>query len=723
MPKPLMSIGLIFRNDIRCIERCLKAFQPLRDAVPCELVMADTGSTDGSREVAEKYADILIDFPWIDDFSAARNAVMDRASGEWFFTVDTDEYLDEDISELVSLLAATEQYDEPVAMVTVRNYNSYDMDGDYADFIATRIIRMSTGARYEGAVHEHLNYHREVGAISLPHTILHHDGYAAIHSGGKAGREKMRRNVRMIQKELEQKPESLMLRMQLIEAGNVPELYDYPGMLRETVEMVRQKQPGWETLGPPILRYAVYAAENQKLPEWDEWLQMAEEWFPDSMFTRLDVEYAAFAHEWNEGKNREHALRRGERYLKALEDYRNGVDPLAQAYSTLHMATPFSECTAKIHIINGYCTCDHITEAFELAKTVDCSRLNADQTGKLASALQDIHYKSTLDTAPIIRGIWDSICDPNKSEEHAAQRKNTVLATAARTFIPKNMQAEREKKLFCRHAYSLYVPLQDKCDVGRAAAVMGMDDASEIEAMLAAVENWNDFSIYALSHALERGARFPLPDKPLNIEEMDGLASRLAKDQEHFFSLALRLAEGGVPEDWQAFCWRRGLLMSAVRAFPWSDKEADEEQGMAITQAFAKQEGAFLPACYSADVLREDRLFVLPPLHRFGWYCAQAFQALEHGSVVEYVRLLRSGLDACEGMKDMVEFLVNHTQEVQMSLTTPELRALADQVRVILARFDPNDPAVAALKQSEAYQKVAHLIEGVSVPVWGGQRQ
>ena len=74
-------------------------------------------------------------------------------------------------------------------------------------------------------------------------------------------------------------------------------------------------------------------------------------------------------------------------------------------------------------------------------------------------------------------------------------------------------------------------------------------------------------------------------------------------------------------------------------------------------------------------------------------------------------------------MKNMVEFLVNHTQEVQQLLTPPELKVLADQVRVILARFAPDDPAVAALKQSEAYQKVAHLIEGMSVPVWGGLLQ
>ena len=99
--KPVLSIGIIFRDDIRSIERCLTALQPLREAVPCQLVMADTGSVDGSRAVAERYADILFDFPWVNDFSAARNAVMDRCSGEWYLSVDTDEYLDENITELV----------------------------------------------------------------------------------------------------------------------------------------------------------------------------------------------------------------------------------------------------------------------------------------------------------------------------------------------------------------------------------------------------------------------------------------------------------------------------------------------------------------------------------------------------------------------------------------------------------------------------------------------
>lgn len=719
MSTPLLSIGIIFKNDIRCIERCLKALQPLRDAAPCELVMADTGSTDGSREIVEKYADILIEFPWIDDFAAARNAVMDRCSGLWYFSVDTDEYLDSDVSELVAFLRSDE-HDEPIAMINIRNYNTYEMNGDYSDFLAGRILRMSTGVRYEGAIHEHLNYQGEVQAYPLTRTTLHHDGYAGLYDGSEAGKAKAQRNVRMIKKALEHSPDSLLLRMQLLEAGSTSNMPDYEKQVRKAVEMVKEKRTGWEQLGPPILRTALYAAERLELHEWGEWLELAEKWFPGSMFICLDIQYAAFVHEWNEGKDQEHAILRGERYLKALADYRSGAGLMDQAVSPLQMATPHSECEVKIHMINAYCLHNRLSDAFEIAKTVDYTLLSEGQMSKLVSALQDVQFKTSLDTAPVISQLWETISEPGQIHKKMNPWKSSIQKVASRAFLRKNRDAEQEKSEFVRHAYTLYLPLQGKWELGTAAAVMEMHDSNEIETALMTVEDWNQFSIHALIHALECGAQFPLPGKPMNIEVMDTFAARLAKDKDNFLPLTLEIAKKTTLDSWRSLCWIHSLLMAAVRTYPWSGQERDEDQGMALARVFARTESAFLSFCYSAEVLQEDKLFALPPLHRFGWYCAQAFDALEQGEPVEYVRLLRSGLDAYEGVKDMVEFLVDHTAEVQQLMTPPELKALADQVRVILARFAPDDPAVAALKQSEAYQKVAHLIEGMSVPVWGG---
>lgn len=723
MLSPLISVGIIFKNDIRCIERCLKALQPLRNAVPAELVMADTGSTDGSREIAEKYADILIDFPWIDDFAAARNAVMERCSGIWYFSIDTDEYLDEDVSELVSLLCESDRRTEPLAVVTIRNYDSYEMDSDYTDFTAGRIVRMSTGVRYTGAIHEHLTFKGEVPACSLPHVILHHDGYVELRQNSEIGKAKAERNVQMLKKCLEREPDSLMLRMQLIESGMSTASPEYLEQIRQSVEMIREKKGGWERIGPPILRYAVYVAGKLELPEWNEWVQMAKEWFPDSMFTRLDVEYAAFVHYLNEKDSYEEALRCGRRYLKALEDYRNGIDPLAQSLSTLQKATPYSECTAKIHMINTCAGHNRLEEAFELIKSVDYSCLTEEQMAHLIGALQDVHYKSTFDTAPVITKIWDMISDPNQPSKKKGPWEKALLEMAGKTFLPENADAERKKEGFVRNAYTLYLPLRGKCEIGTAAAVLETDAPDEIETMLAEVCIWDKFPIHAFAHALECGVRFPLSDQPMNVEEMDSLVSRLSRDKERYFPLALRLTKDAGAQSWPGLCWARGLVIAAVRTYPWSGGEQDGAQGMALAQAFAEIEKAFLPRCYAEEVLQKERLFALPPLHRFGWYCAQAFDELNAGNAAGYVRLLRTGLDVCLDIKNMVEFLLDRTPELQRPAPSDELRALAGQIRAVLSNFAPGDPAVAALKQSEAYQKVASLIEGTAVPIAGGLLQ
>ena len=76
------------------------------------------------------------------------------------------------------------------------------------------------------------------------------------------------------------------------------------------------------------------------------------------------------------------------------------------------------------------------------------------------------------------------------------------------------------------------------------------------------------------------------------------------------------------------------------------------------------------------------------------------------------LQLLREGVTAYAGTKKMAAFLLDNTPEIkEMLAPPPEVQALADQVRAIMARYEPNDPAVAALKQSEAYQKVACWIE------------
>ena len=87
----LLTIGMIVKNEEDSLERSLLSIKPILDNVDSELIITDTGSTDRTVEIAEKYANKVLHFKWINDFSAARNTIFPVARGEWFMVLDADD--------------------------------------------------------------------------------------------------------------------------------------------------------------------------------------------------------------------------------------------------------------------------------------------------------------------------------------------------------------------------------------------------------------------------------------------------------------------------------------------------------------------------------------------------------------------------------------------------------------------------------------------------------
>ena len=716
MQKPLLSIGMIFKNEIRCLERCLKSLQPLRETIPCELVMADTGSSDGSREVAERYADILFDFPWIDDFAAARNAVIDRCSGEWFMTIDADEWLCEDFSGLTSFLRTNK--DKDYVSLKIRNYKSPELEngGRYADFAAGRIFRMSSGARYTGAIHEHWAT-ENITLHLINGTFFHHDGY--VYADADTARRKAERNLALIKSQLKENPDDLLLMMQYIESdtGESPEYIDY---VYKSVQGVKEKRKRWKMFGPSTLRHAVTAAMVKKLPELEEWVALAEEMFPSSIFTRVDIQYIAMGNCWNKGEYEETA-RRGEEYLRGIHDYLTGnFDQMDAVSSPLGMGSAFWVQSAKLFLAAAYLMLRQPEKCADFMKDLDVSIMDTEQVRDCVRDLIHLHSWSEWDTDQLTVDIWEAVNCPIPSQEKASQRRKDFLAIADDVFHPVYQNLELEDEKYHRPGYTTFLPLLSKenCELGTAAAILETSDLEQLEELLNSVEKWDEVPAHALEHALLGGVRFPLPGKPLAIEKMDAFAARMARQDGPLPTLTIRAADGELA-DWQSLVWARGLALAAVQSYDWTDGGG----GMELCRAFADIEETFLRRYYAQELLCDENIRVLPPMHRFGWYCAQAFQALDTGDDTGYVRLLRQGLDVCHEAKSVVEFLLKHLKEKQQTPASPELLMLAEQVRTLLAQYPADDPAVAALKQSEAYQKVVHLIEGPELGVFGGFRQ
>ncbi|MEK9207520.1 MAG: glycosyltransferase [Patescibacteria group bacterium] len=86
--KKTVSVVMIVKNEEALLSRCLES---VRDAD--EIIVCDTGSTDGTLEVARKYTNkIFTDFTWNDSFCDARNHAKSKATGDWILSIDADEY-------------------------------------------------------------------------------------------------------------------------------------------------------------------------------------------------------------------------------------------------------------------------------------------------------------------------------------------------------------------------------------------------------------------------------------------------------------------------------------------------------------------------------------------------------------------------------------------------------------------------------------------------------
>lgn len=89
--EPRISACMIVKNEEQNLRMSIPSFINEVD----ELIIVDTGSTDGTVEVATSFGDKvkLLHFEWCDDFSAARNVGLEQATGDWVIWFDADECL------------------------------------------------------------------------------------------------------------------------------------------------------------------------------------------------------------------------------------------------------------------------------------------------------------------------------------------------------------------------------------------------------------------------------------------------------------------------------------------------------------------------------------------------------------------------------------------------------------------------------------------------------
>ncbi len=202
MSKVPISVCIIAKNEERHIEECLKRLKPYG----FEIVVTDTGSTDRTREIAEKYADKVLDFEWINDFSAARNFCAEHASNNWILALDCDEYVtDINIPELRQYMQKFPKHMGKIMiknlLINTRGEKWYSTDSTYRFYNKNYYI-------FDRAIHEQIvkkNPEDRTDVNScfvMPMELIHH-GYAL---EPEIMRQKQERNMEILFKDLEKSP-------------------------------------------------------------------------------------------------------------------------------------------------------------------------------------------------------------------------------------------------------------------------------------------------------------------------------------------------------------------------------------------------------------------------------------------------------------------------------------------------------------------------------------
>jgi len=180
-----------------------------------ELVAVDTGSVDGTADLLSAAGAKVLERPWDDDFAAARNYGLERASGDFVLVLDADERVGPLLSS--EIRGAVEDRRCGAASLLVEDTLPH---GHLRCSRLLRMFRNDPGIRYRHAIHEEVGeavalYLSRSGLarLDLVHPLAHL-GYARERATRKNKRE---RDVRILRSVLAQKPRDLYARYKLLE--------------------------------------------------------------------------------------------------------------------------------------------------------------------------------------------------------------------------------------------------------------------------------------------------------------------------------------------------------------------------------------------------------------------------------------------------------------------------------------------------------------------------
>lgn len=205
---PGCSLIMITKNEEANIRAVLDTADDLAD----EIVLCDTGSADETVRLALLFGAVLITRPWDGDFSAARNATIDAATGDWIFWLDADDRLEAQSTRRIADIVS-----RPAGQCALLRIVNQTGTGGCNEFLQARIFPRRPGIRFERRIHEQIM--PSIKRAGIP--FARYDQVRIIHTGyddPQTHRRKALRNRGMIEDELRLRPDEPSLQLSLGDA-------------------------------------------------------------------------------------------------------------------------------------------------------------------------------------------------------------------------------------------------------------------------------------------------------------------------------------------------------------------------------------------------------------------------------------------------------------------------------------------------------------------------
>lgn len=245
-----LSACMIVKDEKDFIVDCLKSLEHAVD----EIVVVDTGSTDGTQDLVRSFPKArLFEIAWEDDFAAARNVSLDRASGDWVLIIDADERLHPDDVKRLRKLIRNATAD--VYYLDIVNFP--DRPDDTVVSKRLGLFRRRPEIRFEKRIHEQvdLSVARAKLRVELSHVRLLHYGYD---SEVRKKKGKSERNRRIIALALQDDPTDSFMNFNMAQehfvVGEYPEAVEYYRRALVPFEGKMEKRFAL----PPYVSIAVY---------------------------------------------------------------------------------------------------------------------------------------------------------------------------------------------------------------------------------------------------------------------------------------------------------------------------------------------------------------------------------------------------------------------------------------------------------------------------------